>query len=262
MSSAAESFVVTLGRAAGLASYRYLRDLQPADQDDVIATALLWCWENRNTYTPNVSLEMWFMAATRHAVRDWRRGEAREASELVSVLAVPDDTSSNVEVLSAVEKLLRSLTDQECEIASLRAQGFTRKQIREKLGISYDTYKQASKRTRKLKVLIPEPSELKRVIRTPPAPDTYEGDLSAPSSIDKAVEEYLHPVPDKPTTYADDFQTHDRERVPCEDIRGKSFAACFAKRNILDYEGNPPNRRLQIGDRWYSEAHFIGDVIV
>jgi RNA polymerase sigma factor (sigma-70 family) len=258
MSSAAESFVVTLGRDAGLAAYRYLRDLQPADQDDVIATALLWCWENRNTYTPNVSLKMWFMGATRNALQSWRRGEAHHAAELVSVLAVPDDTSSNVEVLSAVERLLRSLTDQECEIASLRAQGFTRKQIREKLGISYGAYKQASKRTRKLQTLIPEPSELKRVIRTPPPPDTYEGAYKGDlSSIDKAVEKYLHPVPDKPTTYADDFQTHDRERVPCEDIRGKSFAACFAKGNILDYEGNPPNRRLQIGDRWYSEAHLL-----
>lgn len=141
MSSAAESFVIALGRASKR-GHRYLRGLSSADRDDVISTALLACWENRAAYKPDQSLDDWFMDALRVARNRFKRREHISADEFIEQMAVPDDTSIRAEVLEIVEKLQANPTKQNM---------------------------------RKLRQLIPEPLEFQRVLRkSAEARDPYD----------------------------------------------------------------------------------------
>lgn len=247
--TAAHAFVIALGRVSALAKHRFLRNLQPADQDDVLATAILWCWEHQDTYTPAIALEQWFLGAVRHALRDWRRSEAREAAELVSMLPAPDDTLSTAEVRSSAEVMARTLTAQDQQIAVMRAEGKTRADIRRELRVSSRDLSDANKRLQRLRTLVPDASELRSAQRTPPAPDEYEGPWREPSSIDRKIEASLHPVPYAPPSYADDYRMGPRRYVKEEDIRSDV---------IRDYEENPGNRRLLLVDgRWIAEVGYL-----
>src|ERR1700731_4075777 len=115
-------FVVTLARASKRAR-RYLPGLERADKDDIIATAILWCWENRATYNPAISLDTWFVGAVRNARQDWERGEIHTATELIEAFAVPDDTSARAELMELQERLqkrVEALPPMEQKIALLQ----------------------------------------------------------------------------------------------------------------------------------------------
>src|SRR5271157_5315009 len=83
--NAAEVFTMQLGRAAGRQANKFLRNqgLQKADRDDVISSALLWCWENRANYSLTTTLETWFMYAVRHALDSWRSNELPTSDESI-----------------------------------------------------------------------------------------------------------------------------------------------------------------------------------
>jgi hypothetical protein len=119
MTGVAESFVVALARASKRGSY-HLRRLRPADRDDVIATALAWCWENRSKYDPSFTLEKWFDMALKDArARFFGGGSKRKKVDPV-VTAVefnegmarrlPDAAEVAAEMEGEVKAALRKLT--------------------------------------------------------------------------------------------------------------------------------------------------------
>lgn len=247
MTSAPESFAITLGRAAGRAM-RLLRGLQRADRDDILATAILWCWEHRESYNVTVSLETWITGAIRNARQQWARGEAKTVGDLVEEIPVPDVTLAAVENRSAAAGLVRALNAQEREIAYLRAEGYTRAQIRDKTGLSKRAQDTASKTIKQLRYLIPEPSELKRIVKREAVTESDEL-TSLPTNIDRTIAK-LFGSSDQGAehAFADDYVQHGRVYVPEEDCRGKMQVIPGSVGLIEDYEGNEPTRRLLVND--------------
>lgn len=188
MSSAAELFVIALARASQRAR-RHLQGLEPADRDDILATAVLWCWENRGSYTPAVSLDTWFVGAIRNARAAWQRGESREACELTDTIAVPDDTSWSVEVRDALEAMTRSMDAQDQTLVGLMLEGYAQPLIAEQLGVSVATIK---RRLARLRSFLPESASFKLELRkargVPTPPSDSDRSLEPKASIDKDIE--------------------------------------------------------------------------
>lgn len=73
MTSAPEEFVLQLARVSKRGS-RYLRGLSAADRADVLASAILWCWEHRQAFNQHEkTLEQWFADRLHEERRRWRR---------------------------------------------------------------------------------------------------------------------------------------------------------------------------------------------
>lgn len=182
MTSTAQLFVVSLARASKRAR-RHLRGLKRADRDDVLATAILWCWENRATYNPAVSLDDWFVGAIRNARKAWKRGEARQASEMVEAVAAPDDTAWSVEVRQAINRLCRSMDKRDKRIVQLSMEGMTQEDIAEQADIPLRTVK---RKLARLRSMIPERDDFAVAQRRMPTgdSDTQRGT----SKIDKEIE--------------------------------------------------------------------------
>ena len=110
--SASEVFTMQLARAAAKQANKFLasRGLQKADRDDVIAAAMLWCWENRDNYSLTTTLETWFMNAIRHAHRDLMRDELPPSSESMEQIGGADDTFNIVAAESSAKILLDAMT--------------------------------------------------------------------------------------------------------------------------------------------------------
>jgi RNA polymerase sigma factor (sigma-70 family) len=185
VSKVAELFVITLGRASRRAR-RHLRDLSAADRDDVIGAAILWCWENRSLYNPAVPLDDWFVGAIRNARRDWARGEAREASELVEDIASADDTLARAETEEAARKLLEAMPAQYRLPLRMIAGGYTRAEIMA-AGVSKDAIYEARARARQLRRLLPEDTEYRRVLRAG-AREGSDNDTRSQAPIDREIE--------------------------------------------------------------------------
>src|SRR5450432_4032911 len=92
--NAAEVFTTQLARAAGKQADRFLkaRGLQVADRDDVVGAAMLWCWENRASYSLTTTLETWFMNAVRDAYKDLQRNELPTSTESIDNMGGEDTT--------------------------------------------------------------------------------------------------------------------------------------------------------------------------
>lgn len=185
-------FVITLARASKRAR-RYLRGLERADKDDIIASAILWCWENRTTYSPSVSLDTWFVGAVRNARTKWALGETHEAAEVIETIGVPDDTSARAEVRLTIERLVAKMNPRQLKIADLVARGFEQDDIAHRLDLSVTTIKRDLHRIREWQERIPESHEWRKALHASPKETTktdhYEGSTSATheSWIDKEI---------------------------------------------------------------------------
>ena len=195
MTSAGEVFVIQLARASKRANlFLRARGMRSHDRDDVIATAILWCWEHRANYSLTTTLDTWFMNAIKEAHRNWARSETREASELLAAIPTGDTTQAHAEALSAAEALIRALPSEYKRVATMLMEGYTRAEMMA-TGLSHDTIYQARQRIKRLRRLLPDHHEYKRTLRAVPAQtsdDIHERLLNqgqrAESWIDKEIE--------------------------------------------------------------------------
>ena len=191
MTGASEVFVVQLARASRRAN-RFVRDLPSADRKDVIAAALLWCWENRHNYSLTTTLDTWFANAVRDAYRQWQRGEARNYAETMTEIPTGDTTLAAVETQSAANALAQALPPAYKHVAKLELQGWTRAEMM-KAGISHDVINNARTRIKQLRKLMPDDHEYRRALRTAPsASSEHVGEISG---IDKEIEALDFPPP-------------------------------------------------------------------
>jgi DNA-directed RNA polymerase specialized sigma24 family protein len=167
MTSPGEVFVVQLARASRRANH-FLRGLSRADRDDVIAAALLWCWENRASYSLTTTLETWFVNAVRDARKQWMKGARRNAGvsleSLVNVAPGGDTTLSGAQAAEAAEKLMRALPTDYRLVATMHAQGFTRAEMMA-AGLAKDSIYGARSRIKQLRRLLPDEQEYRRTLR-------------------------------------------------------------------------------------------------
>jgi DNA-directed RNA polymerase specialized sigma24 family protein len=195
MTSAAESFALTLARASRQAN-RFLRSrqLDRASRDDVIAAAMLWCWENRDNYSLTATLEIWFLGAVRNAYRDYLRGEARDgATEIVQDMGAPDDTSVRAQALQAVEKIqqrVATMPEVQQKIAALILKQWTHNEIREELNVANAQIPEVRRKLAPLMRLIPDTPDTRWIIRSAVTPAAISSDDASDqlSSIDREIE--------------------------------------------------------------------------
>ena len=119
-------------------------------RDDVIAAAMLWCWENRDNYSLTATLEQWFLGAVRNAYQAWRAGESRNASEYMAEIPTGDTTQAVAEAWSSAQALVRALPRDYRRVALLEIQGYTREEMEAK-GLTRRTIDEARARVRQLR---------------------------------------------------------------------------------------------------------------
>lgn len=187
--NASEVFTMQLARAAGKQANRYLRarGLQKADRDDIVAAAMLWCWENRANYSLTTTLETWFMNAIRDAHKDMRRHALPTADESIDNMGGEDTTYNNVEAESSAKVLIDALTPADKEVALLTLKGFSRAEMIAK-GVPEWTIRGAKDRIKQLRRLIPDDKVTRKVIaRTAPA--VGSDDVEYTSGIDMELQQ-------------------------------------------------------------------------
>jgi RNA polymerase sigma factor (sigma-70 family) len=188
--SASEVFTMQLARAAAKQANRFLaaRGLQKSDRDDVIAAAMLWCWENRDKYSLTTTLETWFMNALRDAYKDLKRDELPSSDESIEQFGGADETYRIATAESAARALVDALTPEHKAVALLTMDGYTRREIVEKVGMSKRTIDEAHQRIKQLRRLLPDDDILRLTART--APTTSSDDVDDQlSEIDVAMEQ-------------------------------------------------------------------------
>jgi len=155
--SASEVFTMQLARAAAKQANKFLvaRGLNNSDRDDVIAAAMLWCWENRDNYSLITTLETWFMNAIRDAYKDLRRGSLPTASESIENIGGGDDTFNRAAAVSSARALMEALTPAERRAVTLIAQGYTREEMIE-MNISKRSFDECRQHIKQLRRLMPD----------------------------------------------------------------------------------------------------------
>jgi DNA-directed RNA polymerase specialized sigma24 family protein len=186
--SASEVFTMQLARGAGKQANKFLhaRGLQKADRDDVISSALLWCWENRDNYSLTTTLETWFMNAVRDAYKNLKRGELPQGAESVDEMGGEDTTYNIVASESAAEALLRALTPADRKIALLMMEGFTYAELVER-GHSNQAISSVRKRLKQLRKLVPDRVDEKFRTRVAPTGSSDDADDTL-STIDLEIQ--------------------------------------------------------------------------
>jgi hypothetical protein len=196
--SPADVFTMQLARAAGKRANKFLykRGLQKADRDDVIQSALLWCWVNRDNYSLTTTLETWFMNAIRDSYKKLKRAELPVAEETLATLNRGDETYNAAAAESSAEVLINALTPASKKVAVLIMQGYTRSEMME-LGNDQYVIDNTYKRIKQLRRLMPnmDARSLTRygVVgsgRTPKAPNLDELDENSQAeatSIDREI---------------------------------------------------------------------------
>jgi hypothetical protein len=200
MTSAGEVFVVQLARASRKAN-RFVRHLQPADRADVLAAALLWCWQNRENYSLTTTLETWFVNAVRDAHKAWSKGELREAADYVAEIPTGDTTQAHVEAQDTAAKLASALPKAYRKIALMQVQGFTRAEMEER-GFTRREIDEARVRIKQLKKLMPDSHEFRKILRTPMLASSDDEQAAQPR-IDRDIEQ-LEAMP-----------KHGKDCIPC-----------------------------------------------
>jgi len=185
--SAAEVFTMQLGRGAAATAGRFLsaRGLQKSDRDDVIAAAMLRCWENRDNYSLTTTLETWFMNAVRNAYQDLKRNELPTSSDSLDQLGGADETYNKASAESSAKALIGALTPSHKTVAVLTMRGYTREEMIEK-GMSKRTIDEAHQRIKQLRRLLPDVEGERLIARTMPAVSSDDTD-DALSGIDVAL---------------------------------------------------------------------------
>jgi RNA polymerase sigma factor (sigma-70 family) len=187
MTSAKEIFVVQLGRASRKAN-RFIRRLPREAREDVLAIAVLWCWENRDSYSLVTSLDTWFVGAVRNAYRDWLRGERRSRAELVSEMRSDDDPEYNAVLAEAVRTLADNMDEVDRAIVQLKLDGEERPDhIAGQLGIDRaNVYRRLARMRAQIPAGAHEGVTLRRAV-TPRAPN-HDDEPSVQSEIDRELE--------------------------------------------------------------------------
>lgn len=186
MTSAGEIFVVQLARASRKAN-RLVRYLPEADRDDIIAAALLWCWEHRESHSLTTSLDTWFINAVRDAYKKWTRGEQHSGAESLRDIPTGDTTLATVEAHEVATKLAAALPAAYREVARLHVYGYSRAEM-ETRGITKATIDAARARIRQLRRLLPEEHQYRRVILTTAYGDSDSAAFPR-SAIDQEIEQ-------------------------------------------------------------------------
>lgn len=178
-----------LARAAAKQANRFLsaRGLQKTDRDDVIAAAMLWCWENRDNYSLTTTLETWFMNAIRDAYKDLQRSELPASAESIDQLGGGDETYNRAAAESAAAALINALTTSHKAVAVLTMRGYTRDEMIGK-GISKRNIDEAHQRIRQLRRLLPDTEGARLIARTMPPVSSDDADDKL-SEIDMALEQ-------------------------------------------------------------------------
>jgi hypothetical protein len=186
--SASEVFTMQLARAAAKQANRFLstRGLQKSDRDDVIAAAMLWCWENRDNYSLTTTLETWFMNAVRDAYKDLQRDALPTSAESIEQFGGADETYNRVAAESSARVLIDALTQSHKTVAVMIMRGYTRAEIIDS-GISKRAIDEAHQRIKQLRRLLPDVEGVRLIARTMPpvSSDDTEDQLS---EIDVALE--------------------------------------------------------------------------
>jgi|SRR5580700_10238031 DNA-directed RNA polymerase specialized sigma24 family protein len=182
MNSPGEAFVIQLARASRKANY-IIRNLSRADRDDVIAAAIAWCWENRDNYSLTTTLDTWFVNAVKDALKDWRRGERKQATTPLLDIPTGDSTLAEVQAREAASKLMAALPPAYKMVATLLQQGYTRVEMMEQHGLSHDSIYEARQRIKQLRRLLPDDHEYRRVLRNSGA----ISEMRPPSGIDREI---------------------------------------------------------------------------
>lgn len=212
MSSAAETFTVTLARASRQAN-RFLRSrrLDKAARDDVIAAAVLWCWENRDNYSLTATLEVWFLGAVRNAYRDYRRGEMRDGvTEIVENMGAKDDPAYNVMLQDAVKTMVTNMDEIDRAIVRLTLDGKSQREVREALGLGHATIE---RRLAKMRDQIPESAHVNVILRRVVTPPLASDD--GPHLSDDGVSNTHQPLIDKEIEALDFPPPAGKECPPC-----------------------------------------------
>jgi hypothetical protein len=186
--SASEVFTMQLARAAAKQANRFLstRGLQKSDRDDVIAAAMLWCWENRDNYSLTTTLETWFMNAVRDAYKDLQRNELPPSAESIEQFGGADETYNRVAAESSAQALINALTQSHKTVAVLTMRGYTREEMINK-GISKRVIDEAHQRIKQLRRLLPDADGVRLIARTMPPVSSDDADDPL-SEIDVALE--------------------------------------------------------------------------
>jgi len=184
VTSAVETFALQLARASKRGS-RHLRGLNAADRDDVIASAVLWCFEHRAEFDPSKrALDDWFASRLKAARRQSRQPQARGQLE---ALIAQEDTERAAEARTSLERLTRELTDTEQAIAMKLGEGLSVNVVTDMLGASRGTVRGLQRRLRRMRELLP--SERPMLTLAAPAPE--EQDDKPPAPIDRALQTML-----------------------------------------------------------------------
>ncbi len=83
------------------------------NRDDVLASALLWCWEHKDAHDPSVeNLEEWFIGALKEARKTHRNATSRSRSKQppLTTSSTQDDTLTLASGASTADLLERALT--------------------------------------------------------------------------------------------------------------------------------------------------------
>jgi|ERR1700722_18590917 len=184
MTSPGEEFVLQLARASRKAN-RYVRHLQRADREDIIAAALLWCWKNRASYSLTTTLDTWFVNAVRDAYKAWQNYETRSASLSVAEIPTGDTTLAAVEAQSAANALAQALPPEYKRVALMQARGLTREEMMEK-GATKHIIDDARARIKQLRKLLPDAQEFRAVLIKQPVAESDEAQYPA-SNIDHEI---------------------------------------------------------------------------
>lgn len=187
MSGAGRTFVVALARASRKAR-RYLRDVNRADREDILATAVLWSWEHRATYTPNASLEQWFLGNVRNAYRTHMAAQSVTWEELGDDLGKADDASTYAEAVEVAKKLKSALSPRDRHLVSLLLEGHSTAEIAQEAGLGVSYVKERLQGVQALRGLLPDPRHWERLLRSAPArsSDQATGELAP---IDRELQE-------------------------------------------------------------------------
>jgi RNA polymerase sigma factor (sigma-70 family) len=198
MNSAAEAFALELARASRQAM-RFLRarGLTRDARNDVIAAAMLWCWENQDNYSLTATLDQWFLGAIRNAYRDYLRGEIRHGTtDVVESMGAKDDPEYNTMLQDAVKTLAANMDEIDRAIVQLTLDGKSQREVHTALSLDMRT---VERRLAKMRDQIPESAHANTILRrivTPMAADMYEGyNKDGESWIDKEIAALDFPPP-------------------------------------------------------------------
>lgn len=236
----AEIFTIQLGRATSRQADKFLaaRGVSRPDRDDVIAAALLWCWENRARYSLTTTVDTWFMNAIRDAYKALRRGELPTSAETFEGVGTGDTTYDTAAAASAAAAIVAQLAPVERRIAYLTMKGYTKDEMMD-LGLRETDIRQARTTIKSLRALLPDASARTVISHA-------SGEYHTTSGIDRELEQLDAPPP------------HGKECPPCIHCNWWEFryrvatapqVAATADAEIVEAQRNILRRKIEISGR-------------